>query len=319
MTLNDSASALCDQALADGGLRLRMSELAGARIVDAGIDTPGSLGAGLWLARVCLGDRAVVDMQPTDLRLPGADFQVSVRTDHPVQACLGSQYAGWPVQTDDYFAMGSGPMRMCRGREAVLEALGLQESPEHVVGVLESDRRPTDAAIDRIAQDCGVTADRLTLVVAPSTSIAGTIQVVARSIETALHKLHECGFDVQRIVSAAGFAPLPPMAKPGDTVGGIGRTNDAILYGGRVTLWVDAADAAIEAILARIPSGASPDHGQPFAEIFKRYDHDFYKVDPHLFSPAVVNMISLTSGRTHAAGRIEPAILAKSFGLATTV
>ena len=36
--------------------------------------------------------------------------------------------------------------------------------------------------------------------------------MVARSVETALHKLHELKFDLNQIVSAFGTAPLPPVA-----------------------------------------------------------------------------------------------------------
>ena len=37
--------------------------------------------------------------------------------------------AGWPVQCEDFFAMGSGPMRMLRGREPMLEELALSREP----------------------------------------------------------------------------------------------------------------------------------------------------------------------------------------------
>jgi len=167
--------------------------------------------------------------------------------------------------------------------------------------------------IELIAAECGVAADGVHLAVAPSTSIAGSIQVVARSIETALHKLHELKFDVNSVVSASGFAPLPPPAKLGDTVQGIGRTNDAMLYGARVTLWVECDDAAIEAVANDVPSSSSKDHGAPFAEIFKQYNYDFYQVDPLLFSPAVVTISNLRSGRTWSSGRIETEILKRSF------
>jgi methenyltetrahydromethanopterin cyclohydrolase len=195
----------------------------------------------------------------------------------------------------------------------VLEELQLSESPQRISGVLEADQLPTSAAIHTIAQECGVSASDVHLAIAPSTSIAGSLQVVARSIETAMHKLHELHFDVRKIVSATGCAPLPPPAKPGDTVNGIGRTNDAMLYGATVTLWVDHDDDAIESVIANVPSGSSKDHGQPFAKIFKQYEYDFYKVDPLLFSPAVVTIHSLQSGRTWTSGQVEQEILRQSF------
>lgn len=273
----------------------------------------GSLAAGGVLARLCLGDCADVLLCAADANTLASNNAVYVRVDQPLHACLGAQYAGWPVQTDDFFAMGSGPMRMVRGREVMLKELHLAESAERVVGVLESDRLPSDSAIALIADQCGVSPSAVNLAIAPSTSIAGSLQVVARSVETAMHKLHELKFDVRTIVSATGHAPLPPPARPGDTVAGIGRTNDAILYGATVTLWVDHEDDAIEDVAANVPSRSSSDHGQPFAKIFKKYNFDFYKVDPLLFSPAAVTIHNLRSGRTWSHGQIETDILRQSF------
>jgi methenyltetrahydromethanopterin cyclohydrolase len=137
------------------------------------------------------------------------------------------------------------------------------------------------------------------------------VQVVARTVETALHKLHELGFDLKKVASGFGVAPLPPIAA--DDLVGIGRTNDAVLYGGRVTLWVRASDDELMELGPKIPSSASADHGRPFAEIFAAYDHDFYKIDPHLFSPAEVTLVNLATGNTHRFGSPAPAILRASF------
>ncbi len=62
-------------------------------------------------------------------------------------------------------------------------------------------------------------------------------------------------------------------------------------------------------MIANVPSSSSGDHGQPFAKVFKQYEYDFYKVDPLLFSPAVVTIHNLRSGRTWTSGRVEPEIL----------
>lgn len=312
--LNHSASVLYQDALgAAARLRCESTSVAGAAVLDAGVSTAGSLQAGIVLARLCLGDRAEISLMHADCDRLASNQGVFVRTDDPLWSCLGAQYAGWPIQSDDYFAMGSGPIRMARGREPMLQELGLTESPQQVVGVLESDRLPTESAIELIEEQSGVSKKNIHLAVAPTTSIAGSLQVVARSVETAMHKLHELKFDVRTVVSGTGFAPLPPPAKPGDTIDGIGRTNDAMLYGATVTLWVDHDDDAIALIVDQVPSGASTDHGQPFAKIFQQYDYDFYKVDPMLFSPAIVTIHNLRSGRTWTRGSIATEILRQSF------
>ena len=61
-------------------------------------------------------------------------------------------------------------------------------------------------------------------------------------------------------------------------------------------------------------AGHRTTYGAPFAEIFERYNRDFYKVDPGLFSPAVIVLCNLKSGRRHVFGRLEPGVLRKSFG-----
>ncbi len=292
---------------------VRRHHIAGVNVLDAGVQTTSSLNAGLLLAKLCMDDRAEISIVPADSKTLISNLSVFVSTDQPLEACLGAQYAGWPVQTDDFFAMGSGPMRMSRGREEVLKELDLVAQADAVVGVLESDKMLTESAAELIAAECGVPAQKVHLAIAPSTCIAGSVQVVARSIETAMHKLHELKFDVTKIVSATGNAPLPPPAKPGDMAAGIGRTNDAMLYGATVALFVDCDDEAIEAVIESVPSCSSKDYGRPFAEIFKDYKYDFYQVDPMLFSPAVVTIHNLRTGKTFANGKINSAVLHESF------
>ncbi len=278
-------------------------------LVDCGIRPRGSVSLGIWLAEICMGGQGRCQIRSGSDPFPGPI--VEVQTDAPVAACLGSQYAGWPLKASKFFAMASGPMRACRGREPVLERIGCHEPVmDAIVGVLESDQLPTEEAMQKIIDECHAEGKRLYLAVAPTKSIAGTIQVVARSAETAMHKLDEVGFDVRQVISALGAAPLPAPAI--DSLVGIGRTNDAILYGGRVTLWVDAEPQEVDRVGPIIPSSASRDFGKPFGEIFKAYDYDFYKIDPHLFSPAEITIINLRDGLTKTFGKTHPEIYLQS-------
>ena len=309
--LNVSADRLC-QRLVERAETLRIGRVdsaAEATCFDFGIHVPGGLEAGCVLAEVCLAGLGCVRILPGDTQTWRGPA-VAVHTDHPVAACMASQYAGWQITADNYFGMGSGPMRAAAGREELLSAIGHRERPHVAVGVIESSQLPPSEVCVQIAQACGVPPGNLTLLVAPTASLAGTIQVVARTVETALHKMHELDFDLQRIVSGFGVAPLPPVA--GDDLAAIGRTNDAVLYGGQVTLWLRGDDASLEPMVAKIPSCASPDWGQPFAEIFDRYERDFYKIDPHLFSPAEIMLINLDSGSVFRAGQTRPDVLKSS-------
>lgn len=295
-----------------GDLRGTLVELDnGGQIVDLGVKAEGSLEAGRFLAKVCLAGLADVNLVPGDVG--GAAWpHVQVVTDWPVEACLLSQYAGWQLSVGKFFAMGSGPMRAAAAREELFAKLDYRESSSHSVGVLETGKLPGVEVFDLIAEKTGVPADCTVLLAARTASLAGNLQVVARSVETSLHKLFELGFDVWRVRSAVGIAPLPPVAK--DDFAGIGRTNDAILYGGRVTLMVRGDDESIAEIGPKVPSSASAMHGKPFADIFEDAGRDFYKIDPHLFSPAEVVFQNLDTGRVQAFGRIAPEVLRRSFG-----
>jgi methenyltetrahydromethanopterin cyclohydrolase len=113
--------------------------------------------------------------------------------------------------------------------------------------------------------------------------------------------------------SAYGTAPLPPVAK--NDLEGIGRTNDAILYGARVTLWVMGDDESIAEIVNQVPSMSSAVYGKTFLEIFEAAGRDFYKIDPLLFSPAQVVFQNIDTGRVHIAGKVNESVLRSSFGM----
>ena len=247
INLNQRAFDLCLEAHA-AAEELRINgrqEPGGPLILDFGIEAQGGLEAGVRLAEICAAGQAQMSFVPADSKVwQGAAVQVM--TDDPLRACMASQYAGWKLAHGKFFAMGSGPMRAAAGKEEIFDSIGFREQAEVAVGVLECRKPPPDELCQRIADDCGVSASHLVLCIAPTASQAGTIQIVARSVETALHKLHTIGFDLSRIKSGFGVAPLPPVA--GDDLAAIGRTNDAVLYGGEVVLWVTGDDDSIEAI-----------------------------------------------------------------------
>jgi methenyltetrahydromethanopterin cyclohydrolase len=312
LALNERAQRLADHLASNASnYRVAVHLLAsGLRVIDCGIQISGGLQAGLSLAKICMAGLAEVSLVPGEVGGTACPL-VQVVSDHPVTACMASQYAGWEIKVGKFFAMGSGPMRAIYGKEKIFEEITGPEQATSAVGALESRKLPTDEVASYLSEKLNLPANKITLLVAPALSVAGGLQVVARSLETALHKLYELKFDLKQIECGFGSAPLPPPAK--DELLAIGRTNDAILYGGRVVLWARAEDDQIAEIGPRVPSSSSPDHGAPFAEIFARYGQDFYKIDPLLFSPAEVVFCNLQSGRMFSFGRTEPQILEQSF------
>lgn len=311
LNLNDRAGDVVDE------LRYRIHEMGiqvlpvgRSQLIDCGVNVLGSMAAGVLMARACMANLARVRLVPGHIGNVPLSV-VSVNVGVPIAACMASQYAGWQIKVGDYFAMGSGPMRAAYGGEEIFTHIGFHQRARTAVGILETDRQPTIEVFEYIASKCNVPADRLTLLIARTASLAGGVQVVARSVETAMHKLHTLGFPLTRIVGGFGTAPAPPVAKT--DLKAIGRTNDAVLYGGEVTLYVIGDDESIAQIGPRVPSSASRDYGRPFAETFKSYGHDFYKVDPMLFSPAVVSFQNIETGKVHTFGALNHDILADSF------
>ena len=93
----------------------------------------------------------------------------------------------------------------------------------------------------------------------------------------------------------------------------MGRTNDAIIYGGRIQLWVDCDDGQIESVIKQVPSSSSSSFGEKFIDLFNQAGGDFYKMDPMLFSPAWIRMTNLKTGRTFEAGGVKPDVVQRSF------
>ena len=133
-------TAALDESLDE--LRIDLHDLPdGGRIYDFGVHAAGGLEAGIALAEVCTAGLAEIWIgQGT---IDGVAWpHVGVMTDHPVAACLFSQYAGWQIQVGKYFAMGSGPMRAAAAHEALFEKLDYREQSDELAGVLEGSKLP---------------------------------------------------------------------------------------------------------------------------------------------------------------------------------
>ena len=283
----------------------------GATIVDCGVEQLGSVGAGIIFSRACLsglGEVEIIEKNYSSFSLPA----VSVTVDHPVEACMASQYAGWAICVDEYFAMGSGPARALFGKEDLFNHIAHKEESSTAVLMLETSTLPDDKVIKHLVSQLGVNPQNLYILAAPTASVVGAIQVSARIVETSIHKLHEVGFKLDTVLHGVGFAPVAPIAC--DDLQAIGRTNDCILYGGMSCLTLDCDEEYLVENLEKIPSSHSSDHGRTFDELFKKYG-DFYKIDPMLFSPAVIQINNTRTGSFHTSGEFLPELLQESFGL----
>lgn len=315
---NQSASSLFSQMVERAAsLRVEAHQYDnGAQVIDCGINCKGGIEAGLLVAQACIGDlgQIALNVENASAIWPTS---VQVTTSQPVAACLGCQYAGWSLEYKDgdkiYRAMASGPGRLVCRKEKLINELDITDTADLAVFILESDRLPPEGLTQQIAADCKLDPGRLRILVTPTVSLAGSLQIAARIVEVALHKAHELKFPLNTIVDAIGSTPLPPPID--DFLLAMGRTNDTILFGGFVHLYVDTDTEQAKKLAAELPSNNSRDYGTPFAELFKRYDYDFFKVDPLLFSPATVMVTSVTSGESFRAGKLNETLLKSSFGV----
>ena len=280
----------------------------GAKIIDSGIEANGGYHAGKIITEICLGGYGRAEIffiQYGDVELPS----ISVYTDHPAIATLGSQFAGWRIKVGSYQAIGSGPARaLALKPKELYEKIGYRDYSDLAVIVLETSTKPTKEVLEYISKECDVNLDKLYVFLAPTSSLAGSTQVSGRIVETGLHKLMEVGFDPKKAVSGLGYAPIAPVHPK--FVEAMGRTNDMILYGGVVYFTVEwDDDRKLREMVELIPSSKSKDYGKPFATLFKAAGYDFYKIDPALFAPAVVMVNNVKTGRVFKAGQINVEIL----------
>jgi len=302
-------------------LRLNVQTLDnGCTLIDAGIHAAGGLEAGRIITEICMGGLGTVSLAHSAYTEKWP-LTAHVHSSNPVLACLGSQYAGWSLAHEKYYALGSGPARALAKKtkegltqpvEELYKELNYQDTAEQTVLVIENDAIPPVELIEKIALACALTPDQLTIIITPTSSLAGGVQVVGRVLEVAMHKAHALHFPLENILDGSGSAPIcPPHPK---FVQAMGRTNDAILFAGLVHLFVKGADEAAEQLAHQLPSSTSKHYGKPFAQIFKENDYDFFKIDAMLFSPASVIVTAVESGNSYRAGRLDNALLNQSFG-----
>jgi methenyltetrahydromethanopterin cyclohydrolase len=289
----------------------------GSTVIDAGVDVSGSFKAGELYTKVCLGGLADVGISiPGDLSEKFALPSVKIKTDFPSISTLGSQKAGWSVSVGDFFALGSGPARALALKPAeTYEEIGYKDDADIAILTLEADQLPGTDVTEAIAKDSGVSPENVYVLAAPTSSLVGSIQISGRVVENGTYKMLEfLHFDVNKVKHAAGIAPIAPVDPDG--LKAMGKTNDAVLFGGRTYYYVESEEGDdIKSVAEKLPSSASDGYGKPFFDVFKEAEFDFYKIDKGMFAPAEVVINDLRTGEIFKAGYVNSELLQKSFGL----
>ena len=325
INLNLSALSLVKQ-LCNESIKYGVSvekTMLGATVIDAGINARGGFLAGKMVTEICLGgygQAKILPAQYDDVVLPS----IYVQTDYPAIATLASQFAGWRIKVNKYSAIGSGPARaLALKPKELYKKIMYKEKSEVAVLVLETNKKPPEDVIQKISNQCRVRPENLFLVLISTSCLAGSTQVSGRIVETGLHKLEKLGLNPNLVQYAWGYAPIIPLHPRFDEA--MGRTNDAILYGGTAYYIVNYEDDGdLEKLVKLAPSSASKmiqeakalaKKSPRFLEIFKEAGFDFYEIDPNVFAPAIVVVNNMRTGKIFRAGSLDIVTLKGSFGL----
>lgn len=315
LSVNRLAWRLLDKLMENAdlyGVKVEKTD-SGSTIIDAGVNVRGGFQAGRIITEICMGGCGKAELtcqKYGDLDLPS----IQIFSDHPVIATLGSQYAGWQINEEGYSAIGSGPARaLSQKPKDIYEEIKYKDDFDKAVLVLETDKRPPAKLTEHFAKDCGISSDNLAIILTPTTSLAGAVQVSGRVVETGIHKLRKLGLDPNVILYGSGCAPIPPIHPK--FAKAMARTNDAILYGGTAYYVVECeGEEELKEIARNAPSMASKAYGKPFMEILKEANYDFYKIDPDLFAPATIIINNVKTGTVLRNGEGNAKILADSLG-----
>lgn len=300
-------------------LKIAVKKLSnGATVIDCGVNVKGSFKAGELYTKICLGGLADVGISiPGDLSESFALPSVKIKTDFPAISTLGSQKAGWSVSVGDFFALGSGPARAIARKpaETYEEIDYIDTESDIAILTLEADVLPNEDVAEAIAKECNVETENVFLLVAPTSSLVGSIQISGRVVENGTYKMMEAlDFDVTKVKHAAGIAPIAPIDPDG--LKAMGKTNDAVLFGGRTYYYIESEkEDNLEVIAKKLPSSSSDGYGKPFFDVFKEADFDFYKIDKGMFAPAEVVINDITTGKIYREGYVNVDLLKKSFGV----
>jgi methenyltetrahydromethanopterin cyclohydrolase len=283
-------------------LKIEIDKEGQSLIIDAGINTKGSIKAGILISKICTGNLSKIHILKN---INSINNVLKIETDEPILACLGSQYAGWRIKINDFYAMGSGPARSLSDIENDLfSSINYKDDFNSTIICLETRNIPNDKVLDYICEHTNIKRESLSVILMPTASLVGSVQISARVLETAIHQLYHKNFNVNKIKFGKGICPIAPVLST--DIDAMGITNDAIIMMGEVDLVLDnIEDYEIENKISVIPSVFSPNFGKSFMEIFKEAKYDFYKIDPALFAPAKINIFNRSSGSKFSFGYIN--------------
>lgn len=297
MEINRNALPIVEDMISwSDELGIEVEEVGNTIVLDC---SGGGYDAGAFFAEVCMGGLGTVGF--TEYEIDGVQFPaVQVHTDFPVLACFDCQKADWQIGD----SIGSGPAR-CLNKNENRTSYDFDE--EYAIIALETSKKPSKKEIEEISDECGVDEQNIFVLYAPTNSLVGSIQISARVIETAIHKLNRLGYFINEIKNGFGTAPIAPVSESIQKA--LGKTNDAIIYGGTVNLHVEELSDEFASLVSYNSEG----YGKLMEQLYEEANHDFYKIDDEFFAPAEAVINSIKTGKIKHYGNKNYKMLKKSF------
>lgn len=283
----------------------------GAKVIDTGIKALGSLEAGLIVSKISLGGLANVFILPTSYGETTL-LSIYVNTDHPSIAILGSQLPLLSLfKVDEYSAILSGPGKTLikeldqRSKE-LFEKIQYRDKSKIAIFILQSNEVPNEKIAKYLAKQCKVSPKNLYLIITPTNSIVGSIQVSARMIEITLWRLFSIfKFSMDKIVAASGSAPISPIYP--DVWKRLGITpDDMLMNGSKVVLFIKPEKTDdLQYLVKNMVIESTKAYGKSFYEMLEEANFDFYKIDHSSVAPAQLIIYDLLNGKIHEAGKLN--------------
>ncbi|MEM2896426.1 MAG: methenyltetrahydromethanopterin cyclohydrolase [Candidatus Bathyarchaeia archaeon] len=296
-------------------LNIAIDELKnGTTVLDCGVNVPGGYRAGELAAKLRMGGLGEVHVSSVtygDVSLPTA----ILCTDFPamIGLCAYVWYGIVPQPFDtkaEFSAWISGPGRvLAQAPQKVFDKVYYRDESDVSVLVVQSRKLPNEKIADYLAERCGVSPKNLYLVVTPTESVAGSVQVVAVSgLEDTFWRLTEFyGIPYARIKQALGSTPIPPVHQKIFEIPCI-TPDDAIRYGGIVHYWVESVDGEdLEAIVRGMVIENYPiNYGKSYYQIGGHPPdlHTFAK-EGRGFVVGEAGIYDTRTGKMYKAGRVH--------------
>lgn len=314
---------MVDEADALGVTARRLAN--GATVIDCGVGVPGGWEAARLFCQATLGGLGRMEYglfnlddagrpnrtePPGGLELP----EVRIFVDRPAIALLASQISGWnlPEMKNEagIVPLVSGPVRAVARKDRFAKIVDYVDDSPEIVAALQDATLPDERLAAHIAEVCGRSPADLYVLVAPTASLVGSVNVVARTLESAIWRLHFLGLDASRVLAAWGKAPLPPLT--GDEFTAMVRTNVFTYYGGTAGFAVDSDDATVEKVIKDFPLArhTCAIYDVPFRKLLEGAGGDIFgfKGFVHNVVKGVINNVA--TGHTFVTGEVDRTTLA---------